>query len=470
MSTRNLLLRNKFKHSSKLNESQEIDEIIDQQKKLQKSELQNNLNISVDKSLDWLNFFFADNEIKTLYNNFERIRAILVIQGIFYLNLYKNIINYKQKFCLASPNVREKDDNMKNILNHINLKIKSLPPLDDLPVIKSHNSIVMNNLSCDEHDFNNNDISQIHHINEFVEIKNPKFEEIKSFRQLPSLNNKLFSYNETNNKSMGFINKDLKKNTLLKKNKNQNAFNLPNSNIFNIGIIGCGCLGELMAKYLIKIKDEKLMNFKLIISTRRPNKVDEDIRNSIDENIEIILDNEKVVEECDVIFLCIQPHQLDLLIKEIFQPLNDRLEKLRRKKAKIFPTLISFLAGITYERLKTLLPEDLNIIRTLVFPKIISKYDEINQSGINNPTESIKDKQNKSNLNNSNHIKIEYFNVNNVNAHANGNKNRENNSTDANKNPKYNLNINKNNNNNSNVNNTNTNIQKKGKDKGEGNK
>ncbi len=78
-----------------------------------------------------------------------------------------------------------------------------------------------------------------------------------------------------------------------------------------------------------------------------------------------------------MIFLCIQPHQLDLLIKEIYQPFNERLEKLRRKKNKIFPTVISILSGITLEKLKNLFPEDVNLFRTFINPKIIAEYDEI---------------------------------------------------------------------------------------------
>jgi len=53
------------------------------------------------------------------------------------------------------------------------------------------------------------------------------------------------------------------------------------------------------------------------------------------------------------------------------------MEKLRKKKSKIFPTVISMLAGITYEKLKNAFPEDVNIIKTAINHKIISEYDEI---------------------------------------------------------------------------------------------
>lgn len=85
----------------------------------------------------------------------------------------------------------------------------------------------------------------------------------------------------------------------------------------------------------------------------------------------------KVVEECDLIFLCIQPHQLDLLMKEIYQTLSERMEKLRKKKSKIFPTFISMLSGITLDKLKSLFPEDVNFVRTSLNPEIKSYFDDI---------------------------------------------------------------------------------------------
>ena len=65
-------------------------------------------------------------------------------------------------------------------------------------------------------------------------------------------------------------------------------------NYFKIGVIGCGNIGNFLVKHLIAIKDSSIMNFKIMISTRRPKNIYSDIINSIDENIEIFLDNERV--------------------------------------------------------------------------------------------------------------------------------------------------------------------------------
>lgn len=86
-------------------------------------------------------------------------------------------------------------------------------------------------------------------------------------------------------------------------------------------------------------------------------------------------------------------------MKEIYQPFNERLEKLRRKKSKIFPTVISMLSGITLEKLKNMFPEDVNLIRTTINPKVIAEYDEIyfpkNNEIIDNENEKDKLRSNK---------------------------------------------------------------------------
>ena len=139
--------------------------------------------------------------------------------------------------------------------------------------------------------------------------------------------------------------------------------------ILKVGIIGCGNIGSLLLKKLIQIKDNKILSFKILVSTRRPNNIGNDIKNSLDEDIKIFLDNEKIFEECDIIFLCVQPHNLDLLSKEIFQSFNEKIEKLQKKEYKLYPLIISFLSSIPIERLKMFFPKKINIIRTNLMAK-----------------------------------------------------------------------------------------------------
>ncbi len=284
----------------KLDDSEEIDEIISLQKKLYEANINNNINLSIDKSLDWLNFFFADEEIRSLYNNFERIRSILIIQSIFYLNLFKNLLNFRNKF---SNNSNEKEDNIYlNIKNKSSKKFIPVNP-DQLPVINFNNSILYNNFNPNTNNNNinfigstnefqnDNEISNIQNLNDLIDVDN-NFQDKKVLKS-NNMNKKFNNTESTNFKGVKALTNNFSNKKFIL-NKSVNLYNFPNQNIFNIGIIGCGSIGEALAKYLIKIKDSNLINFKLIISTRRPNKIDEDIKNLIDENIQILLDNEKV--------------------------------------------------------------------------------------------------------------------------------------------------------------------------------
>ena len=131
-----------------------------------------------------------------------------------------------------------------------------------------------------------------------------------------------------------------------------------------VGIVGCGNIGKKLLKNLIKIKDKKIIDFQIFVSTRQPEKVMNDLLDLLDDDIFIFLNNEKVFEECDFIFLCIQPSQLDLLSKEIFNTFNEKIEKLMKKEYKCYPIVISFLSAITINRLEMFFPRKVHIQRT----------------------------------------------------------------------------------------------------------
>ncbi len=141
--------------------------------------------------------------------------------------------------------------------------------------------------------------------------------------------------------------------------------------LFKIGIIGCGHIGTFLLKNVIKLKDSEYINVKILISTRRPEIITSELFNVLDDNIEVFLDNERIFNECDLIFLCVQPHQLDLIIKEITTSFQERIEKLKKRKGKIFPVIFSFLAAFTLEKLASLFPEEVSVFRTYLIPSLI---------------------------------------------------------------------------------------------------
>ena len=149
-----------------------------------------------------------------------------------------------------------------------------------------------------------------------------------------------------------------------------------------VGIVGCGSIGKRLLKNLIKIKDKKIIDFQIQVSTRQPEKVMNELLDLLDEDIYIGLNNEKVFEECDIIFLCIQPAQLDLLSKEVFTNFSDRVEKLIKKEYKCYPLIISFLSATTVNRLEMFFPRKVHIERTRLLHNFLrSKKKELFSGG-----------------------------------------------------------------------------------------
>ena len=150
-----------------------------------------------------------------------------------------------------------------------------------------------------------------------------------------------------------------------------------------VGIIGCGSIGKQLFKNLIKIKDKKIIDFQIQVSTRQPDKIMNELLDLLDEDIYIGLNNEKIFEECDIIFLCIQPTQLDLLSKEIFSTFSEKVEKMIKKEYKCYPLIISFLSATTVNRLEMFFPRKVHIERTRLLPNFLRSKKKALFSGSN---------------------------------------------------------------------------------------
>jgi hypothetical protein len=303
--------------SNREDDDSQINRIIESSKNLK--------NVSIEKNLDWLNFFFEDQEVKELFLNNERTKSLITIQCLYYLNIFRNL--HLAKYKNSKPGL-DQIDNESN-LPLLNSKSKLIPSVEKKAVFK----------------------------------------------------NMLSTLNEGANNT----------NKTLLIEKNDPGVKL--QNYFKIGLIGCGNVGNFLAKHLIAIKDSSIMNYKILISTRRPNMVDTDIINSIDDNIEIFLDNEKIFQEANLIYLCLLPHQMDLLIKEVSSIFKERIDKLKKKKNVIFPTIVSCLCSVPLDRLRSLFPEEVNIHRTFIDPKLMKKLtDEKFYDQTFNMTKSISEK------------------------------------------------------------------------------
>ena len=145
-----------------------------------------------------------------------------------------------------------------------------------------------------------------------------------------------------------------------------------------VGIIGGGNIGKKLLKNLIKIKDKNIFKFQIFLSTRQPDKIINEFLEIMDDDIHIILNNEKIFEECDIIFLCIQPMQLDLLSKEINHVFSERIEKLSKREYKFYPLIVSFLSATPVKRLQMFFPKNVHILRTrLLYNFLRSKKKQL---------------------------------------------------------------------------------------------
>ena len=82
---------------------------------------------------------------------------------------------------------------------------------------------------------------------------------------------------------------------------------------FKIGIIGCGHLGTMILTKLLEIAGS-FNNLKLYVSTRQPHL----LRPFVQEfGVVAEFNNERIVKECDIIFICVLPSQSTEMLKEI---------------------------------------------------------------------------------------------------------------------------------------------------------
>ena len=160
--------------------------------------------------------------------------------------------------------------------------------------------------------------------------------------------------------------------------KKKHSFKLPNINSHNstnsfnddeklvIGIVGCGDIGINLLKKLIIIKSGFPMKIK--VSTRRPDLLSS-LLTDLDNDVEIFLDNDKIFLESDIIFLAVQLQQLDIVCKEVINSFKQRMAllnntlnvnqqstlNLNQINTKSYPIFISFVLGISEDKLRSLL-------------------------------------------------------------------------------------------------------------------
>jgi len=139
---------------------------------------------------------------------------------------------------------------------------------------------------------------------------------------------------------------------------------------FKIGIIGCGHLGTMILTKLLEISGS-FNNLKILVSTRQPHL----LRPFVQEfGIVAEFNNERVVRECDIIFLCVLPSQASEMLKEIRPIALDRLYQAKKNKSLSKPLIVSTLAATRMPKLKLMLNDESVIMRTQIDVPHVREY------------------------------------------------------------------------------------------------
>ena len=84
--------------------------------------------------------------------------------------------------------------------------------------------------------------------------------------------------------------------------------------------------------------------------------------------------NERIVKECDIIFICVLPSQASEMLKDIRPTALDRIYQARKDKNLSKPLLISTLAATGFNKLKLMLNENCIFLKTKVNVNTVREY------------------------------------------------------------------------------------------------
>lgn len=139
---------------------------------------------------------------------------------------------------------------------------------------------------------------------------------------------------------------------------------------FKIGIIGCGHLGTMVLTKLLEISGS-FNNLQLLVSTRQPH-----LLRPFQQEFGVIAEfnNERIVKECDIIFICVLPSQANEMMKDIRPFALERIDMASKNKNISKPLFISTMAAIGMNKLKLMLSSDSIFLRTKIDVNMVRDY------------------------------------------------------------------------------------------------
>jgi pyrroline-5-carboxylate reductase len=115
-----------------------------------------------------------------------------------------------------------------------------------------------------------------------------------------------------------------------------------------VGIIGLGKMGEAIARGLVRSSRAK--SIEVLASTRRPESAAE-LKTKL--GIEVVNDNRALAKKCEVLVLCVKPHQAQQVLEDFAPAL------------KASHLLISICASITTEQLRDWSDKRCSVVRAM---------------------------------------------------------------------------------------------------------
>lgn len=317
-------------------------------------------------------------DIKELIQNNERIGSILIIQAIYYLFLLNSTIT---ELRFAYNEILLQNENALSD-KETGMLMKKMSCM--LPPIKLESLGYKEEMAYTNGKFRSGEISEANlNFNLNFTIKESEDLKFNGVTENMARKNPL--------KTIGFENIDI---SPLKRDKlnpaGVGANNLTNSiyapnqgkiqpqqkpnsgnslNLLQVGILGCGNIGGQLLKYLINLKDNEKLAMRIVVSTRRP-EVTTTLFSNLDSSVDIVLDNERVFSQSDIIFICTQSHQFDLVTKEVFASFKERINSKSIYNCAgvgLPPVIISFMAGVSTAKIKSVFNEPKLIVFKTTF-------------------------------------------------------------------------------------------------------
>lgn len=147
---------------------------------------------------------------------------------------------------------------------------------------------------------------------------------------------------------------------------------------YTVGIIGCGQIGTMLLTKLLEAQSS-FQNLRVIVSTRQPHL----LRPFKEEfGITTEFNNEKVVYESDIVFLCVAPGQATEVLKELKFATMSRVTAAQKNPKLSPPLFVSCLAATGIPKLKLMLCPEAAILRTRINVGLIRRYLQVTQNDV----------------------------------------------------------------------------------------